>query len=138
MVLSHSKRHGFDAVWIRALLLIFLSTLGACYVTREHSLVGTYRAKASCITIILSLNTDHTFNQVAKTEAGEVNRQSGQWWIDSSGFVTFDRFLDFTNDFRGYGSAVAVYHAERWPRGVMMGPIIVKCPDSSYKIDYVK
>jgi len=36
------------------------------------------------------------------------------------------------------GSGGTGFQPERWPRGILMGPIIVKCPDSSYKIDYVK
>jgi hypothetical protein len=53
--------------------------------------------------------------------------------------VDFDSFLDFSNDYRGsqVGEG-AGFWPERFPRGILMGPIIVKCPDSSHEIDYVK
>jgi hypothetical protein len=51
----------------------------------------------------------------------------------------FEPFLDFIDDPRGRdGNGWAGFPAELLLRGIMMGPIIVKCPESSYKIDYVK
>jgi hypothetical protein len=63
----------------------------------------------------------------------------GTWKIDSSQIVMFEPFLDFIDDPRGRdGNGWAGFPAELLLRGIMMGPIIVKCPESSYKIDYVK
>lgn len=94
---------------------------------------------APCVTITLSVNKDHTFTQEAKTKQGEANRLMGNWKIDSSQIIMFEPFLDFIDDPRGRdGNNGTGFRAERWPRGIMMGPIIVKCPESSYKVDYVK
>jgi hypothetical protein len=121
-----------------------LASLG-CSVTNERSIVGTYRAEASCVTITLVLNPDHSFLQTARTSSGHTNQVNGKWRIDNSNksfeIVDFEPFLDFQIDHRGRngeGPGETGFHAERWPRGILMGPIIVECPDSAEKIDYVK
>jgi hypothetical protein len=125
-----------QAILISALIF---SCLG-CQVTSERSIVGTYRAEAPCETIILELNRDHTFIQSVRTHSGEINRLKGRWWLDKSdNIVMFDHFLDFLNDGRGdRGGGGTGFKAERMPRGITMGPIIVKCPDSDHEIDYIK
>ena len=124
---------------LRAVVVIFLVVGSGCQITSERFLVGTYRAEAPCVSVTLSVNKDHTFAQDVKTKQGEANRLIGRWNIDSSQIVTFEPFLDFIDDPRGRsGNSGTGFRAERWPRGIMMGPIIVKCPESSYKIDYVK
>jgi hypothetical protein len=120
-------------------LIIFLLSCAGCEITSERFLVGTYRAEAPCVTITLAVNRDHTFAQDARTKQGEANRLTGRWKIDSSQIVTFEPFLDFIEEPCGRdGNGGTGFRAERWPRGITMGPIIVKCPESSYKIDYVK
>jgi hypothetical protein len=76
--------------------------------------------------------------QEVTTEQGEINRLTGRWKVGSSRIIMFDPFLDFIRDPRGRDGKGTGFRAERWPRGTLMGPIIVKYPESSYKIDYVK
>jgi hypothetical protein len=131
-----------------ALLVSALTFCGlGCQVTSEWFIVGTYRAEAPCVTITLVLNRDHSFVQSARTTAGETKQVTGKWFIRQWGTdhptgktVDFDSFLDFHEDYRGReeGPGETGFIPERWPRGVLMGPIIVQCPDSGYKIDYVK
>ena len=93
------------------------------------------------MTITLVVNHDHSFVQSARRGSGDTRQITGKWWLDSDKIVEFDSFLDFRNDERGEGGVGmggTGFRAERWPRGVMMGPIIVKCPESSYKTDYVR
>ena len=130
--------------WLRSALLISVPIfvgLG-CSVTHEESIVGTYLAEAPCVTITLVVNRDHSFVQSAKANSGVTNRLSGKWRIDKSEksfeTVDFEPFLDFHTDGHGLAGGLTGFHAERWPRGVLMGPVIVQCSDSSYKIDYVK
>jgi hypothetical protein len=119
----------------------------ACHVTSERFIVGTYRAQAPCVTITLVLNPDHSFVQSVRTASGKTNELIGKWRIDQWNIdhrvfkvLNFDSFLDFHDDERGErkGPGGTGFRPERWPRGVLMGPIIVKCSDSSYEIDYVK
>jgi hypothetical protein len=99
------------------------------------------------VTITLVLNRDHSFVQSVRTTSGETKQLTGKWGVDQWNTdhqmvktVDFDSFLDFSEDEHGRegGSGGTGFRPERWPRGVLMGPIIVRCPDSSYKIDYVK
>ena len=133
----------------RRAFLAFALTFSAvgCQVTSERSIVGAYTAEAPCVKITLVLNRDHSFVQSARTTAGETKQVKGKWFIrqwvtdhQTEKTVDFDSFLDFHEDYRGQegGSGETGFAPERWPRGVLMGPIIVKCSDSSYKIDYVK
>ena len=126
-------------------LLIFLCA--GCRVTDERLIVGTYRAEAPCVTITLVLNRDHSFVQSARTTGGETKQVKGRWFIrqwstdhHTEKTVDFESFLDFHEDYHGRegGLGETGFVPERWPRGVLMGPIIVQCPDSGYKIDYVK
>jgi hypothetical protein len=115
-----------------------------CHVTSERFIVGTYRAEAPCVTITLVLNRDHSFVQSARTTSGETKQLTGKWnidqWAQGVKTVDFDAFLDFHEDYHGLegGLGETGFIPERWPRGVLMGPIIVQCPDSGYKIDYLK
>ncbi len=133
---------------MRAFLVstLIFSCLG-CHVTSERSIVGTYRAEAPCVTITLVLSGDHSFVQSVRTTSGETKQLIGKWSIDQWDIdhqvvktVDFDPFLDFSEDEHGRQGKPGRtgFRPERWPRGVLMGPIIVKCPDSGYKIDYVK
>jgi hypothetical protein len=132
--------------WAFVVSALIASCLG-CHVTSERFIVGTYRAEAPCVTITLVLNRDHSFVQSARTAAGETKQVKGKWFIRQWGTdhptektVDFDSFLDFHEDYHGRegGPGETGFIPERWPRGVLMGPIIVQCPDSGYKIDYVK
>lgn len=129
---------------IRELLLfpLILSGIG-CHVTSERSIVGTYKAEAPCVTITLAVKQDHSFVQSVRTTSGDTRQLTGKWtiheWRQGVTTVDFDPFLDFINDEHGGAESGGTgFRPERWPRGILMGPIIVKCPESSYKIDYVK
>ena len=124
------------------LLPLILSGVSS-YVTSERSIVGTYKAEAPCVTITLAVKQDHSFVRSVRTTSGETRQLTGKWtiheWRQGEPTVDFDPLLDFMNDERGgAGSSGTGFRPERWPRGILMGPIIVKCPESSYKIDYVK
>ena len=115
--------------------------------TSKQSVQGTYRAETPCVTITLLLNRDHSFVQSVRTTSGEKKELAGKWSIDQFNIdhkmietVDFDSFLDFSEDERGRqgGPGGTGFRTERWPRGVIMGPVIVHCPNSSYKVDYVK
>lgn len=124
---------------LRWVSFLFLLGCEGCKVTREQSLVGVYRAVAPCVNVTLSLRRDHSFTQVAMANQHEVNRLTGTWRVDPDGTVMFDGFIDFVNDPHGVaGKGTTGFRAERWPRGLMMGPVIVRCADSGYKVDYVK
>ena len=114
----------------------------ACYVTSERSIVGTYKAETPCVTITLAVKQDHSFVQSVRTTSGDTRQLTGKWTIhqrQGDTTVDFDPFLDFINDEHGGAEGGGTgFRPERWPRGILMGPIIVKCPESSYKIDYVK
>jgi len=130
------------------LLFVLIISCSGCHVTSERFIVGTYRAEAPCVEVTLVLNRDHSFVQSARTTSGETKQLIGKWSINQWNVdhqmvktVDFDSFLDFSQDHHGRlgGPGGTGFRPERWPRGVLMGPIIVKCPDSSsYKIDYVK
>lgn len=68
---------------------------------------------------------------------GEINRLSGKWILDNDG-VTFKPFLDFLKDDHGRQIDFAIFSPEVMPRGITMGPVIVKCPDSGHQIAYIK
>jgi hypothetical protein len=118
---------------VSALTLLSL----ACHVTSERFIVGTYRAETSCETIVLAVNQDHSFVQSVHTRTTEINRRSGKWSSDNYG-VTFRPFLDFLNEGKGSQLEFASFSPEVMPRGITMGPMIVKCPDAIHQIDYIK
>jgi len=129
---------------IRVLLLFPLVFPGTgCYVTSERSIVGTYKAETPCVTITLVVNNDHSFVQSARTASGDTRQITGKWslheWSTGDKTVDFDHFLDFIYDEHGgQETGGTIFRPERWPRGILLGPIIVKCPESDYKTDYVK
>lgn len=105
----------------------------------EQTIVGTYRAEAPCATITLIVNRDHSFVQSVRTNSGEANQLSGKWSVDKAHkTVDFEPSLDFIDDDRGRRIRGSIFVPELMPRGLTMGPIIVKCPDSPHQIDYVK
>jgi hypothetical protein len=119
---------------------VCLSCLG-CQVKSEKRIAGTYQAECPCATIILTVDRDHSFVQNVKMKSGETKQLAGNWQIDKKyNAITFAPFLDFTDDFRGKQEESSVFFGgpEWMPRGIMLGPISVKCPESSYEIDYVK
>ena len=72
-------------------------------------------------------------------KSGEANQLSGKWRVDRNyRTVRFEPFLDFLDDTRGRQIANDDFSADVMPRGISMGPIIVKCPDSSHEVDYIK
>jgi len=97
------------------------------------------------MTITLVLDKDHSFVQSARTVSGDTRQITGKWVVEEGSrgrgdtIVEFDHFLDFVNDEHGGPDGGGTgFRPERWPIGVTMGPIIVKCPESSHKVDYVK
>ena len=117
--------------------LVFLC-LG-CRTANESRLVGTYRANASCVTITLVVNKDHSFVQSAQARSGETNRLTGRWSLDKKDkMMTFEPFLDFLNDDHGRQLGFASFSPELMGLVTEMGPVIVKCPDSDHQINYVK
>jgi hypothetical protein len=124
------------------LVTLIFSAVG-CYVTNERSIVGTYKAETPCVTITLAVKQDHSFVQSVRTISGDTRQLTGKWtiheWQQGDTTVDFDPFLDFINDEHGGSASGGTgFRPERWPGAILMGPIIVKCPESSYKIDYVK
>jgi hypothetical protein len=131
--------------WLFAIATAFACS--GCHVTSEQLIAGTYRAESPCATIILEVNRDHSFVQSVRTRSSEIKQLKGKWRIrqweaDHQGVKTvdFEPFLDFREDWHGRegGQGETGFRPEWWPRGVLMGPIIMKCPDSAYEIDYVK
>jgi len=102
-------------------------------------MVGPYKAEAPCVTVDLVLNKDHYFTETVRTKAGETRRLNGHWRFDKTyNDIEFKPFLNFLEDNRGYQISRFVSGIEALPKGIVMGPIIVKCPDSSHEIDFVK
>jgi hypothetical protein len=123
--------------WAFVVSALIASCLG-CHVTSERFIVGTYRAEASCAVITLVVNRDHSFAQSVRTNTGEVNQVTGTWALDEKGWITLRPFLDFLRDDHGRQLEGAFFRPELLPRGVTLGPIVMKCPDSDHQIDYVK
>ncbi len=116
-----------------------ISFLG-CLVTKERSLVGSYKMlDLTCTEITLAVREDHTFEQVAKSPFREtVNRIDGHWSLHD-GWLEFKPFLNFTHNPRGQQIAGLYGRPERMPRGVTIGPEIASCPDGvAHKVDYIK
>jgi hypothetical protein len=94
---------------IRALLLsALLFACFGCHATSERFIVGTYRAEATCVTITLVLNQDHSFVQSVRATSGETKQLTGKWSMDQWNTgqqmvktVDFDSFLDFSEDEHG-------------------------------------
>ena len=71
--------------------------------------------------------------------SGETNRLTGRWSVDKAEkTVRFEPFLEFLEE--GLGRQISGFSSpvEMLPRGITMGPEIVKCPDSNHEIDYIK
>ena len=130
-----------QTVRLRRTLLVsaLMLTCSGCRVTSERFIVGTYRAEAPCATITLQVNHDHSFVQSIRTHSGETNRLTGRWSVDKAEkTVQFEPFLEFLEE--GLGRQISGFSSpvEMLPRGITIGPEIVKCPDSKHEIDYVK
>ena len=110
-----------------------------CQVTSERFIVGTYRAEAPCVTVTLVLRRDHSFLQSARAKTGDTNQLIGKWSLDGkTARVDFQPFLDFLEGDHGRQIGWASFTADMMPRGISMGPVIVKCPGADNEIDYVK
>jgi hypothetical protein len=118
-------------------LVCALPLLG-CFATNDASVTGTYTAAAPCVTITLVVNKDHSFLQTIRETPGKTYQRSGRWRLDHGGSFFFESNAD--QSLRG------IYKVgfppdgtvERWPRGKLLGPIIVTCPDSAHEIDYIQ
>ena len=122
-----------------AVLVFALIVSCGCHVTSERLIVGSYRAEAPCETITLVLSLDHSFVQSVRAKSGDTNQLTGKWAMDGRGaWVDFQPFLDFREDGHGREVGGASFVADMMPRGISMGPVIVKCPGSDHEIDYVK
>ncbi len=124
----------------RVLAATLVVILLGCRTVNESRLVGTYLAKASCLTITVGVNSDHSFLQtVMRTTVGETNRLAGKWSVDKKDRVmTFEPFLDFLNDEHGRKLEFASFRSEIIGPVIEMVPIIVKCRDSVHELYYVK
>ncbi|MCU1283907.1 MAG: hypothetical protein JWO13_257 [Acidobacteriales bacterium] len=124
----------------RFFLIVPLLSLQGCSVTSDRLLVGTYKAEATCETITLKMNRNHSFVQSVVTSNGEISHLEGTWSVDNEfKTVEFTPFLDFLKDGRGTHVGGMSSPAELLPNGVHMGPIIVRCgPKVSHELDYVK
>ena len=116
-----------------------------CRTISESNLIGVYQAESPCVTASLALNKDHSFEQSLRTRSGETKRVMGKWKLmeGNSSFagkqVSFSpSFLDMVHDSQGVQVGGATLAAEGIGFAVHSGPIIVACPETSYKIDYVK
>ena len=127
-------------------VLILTLLLSACRRVNDANLVGTYRGETPCATVTLELKSNHSFVQTLRIESGGSKQVVGVWRLDngdrSEGLgkrVTFDRaFLDLVHDNQGRDVGGASLIAEAMGMSVHIGPVIVACPESTYKIDYVK
>jgi hypothetical protein len=108
-----------------------------CRATSERSIVGTFEAQSPCNTVTLQVSKGHTFVQSVSTSLGPAKHISGTWEL-KHGTVYFRPFLDFATTVEGEQRNGASFEVERGPFTTTMGPIIVKCPDSSHELDYVK
>jgi hypothetical protein len=132
---AYANSGGISAAFVSTLILVCL----ACNTVDESRLVGTYRADGSCVTITLVVNPDHSFVQNAETRTRETNRITGRWTVDKKDrTITFRPFLDFLEDMHGRQIEYADFPPETMGWVIDMGPVIVKCPDSDHKVDYVK
>ena|SRR6266478_3209013 len=140
---------------ISALLMIALTGLcSSCRTATDSNLVGTYRAEATCVKASLVLNKDHSFLQDLTMESGETKQIVGRWSLDVSvrggktlvgqmiarysRSVTFRPYLNVRLDGRLEQLAFGSLGVDIFGPMTHMGPMIGKCGDSSYKIDYVK
>jgi hypothetical protein len=109
-----------------------------CFATSEASVTGTYTAAAPCVTITLIVKRDHSFVQTIRETPGKAYQRSGRWRLDNNGRFFFESALDRSpQDIHQVGSLPDGI-VERLPRGKVLGPIQVTCPDSPYEIDYVQ
>lgn len=113
-----------------------LTGLTCCTTTNESRVTGVWHAEASCVDVWLEVLPDHTFVQTVRTKQGEANQLTGTWSFDPY-WINFNPFLDLIEDTRGkrvggFGSPV------EWIGVLHMGPVIIKCPDSSHEADYTK
>lgn len=126
-------------------VLILTLLLSACRLVNDANLVGTYRGETPCATVTLELKSNHSFVQTQRIESGGTKQVVGGWRLDNGDGeglgkrVSFDHaFLDLVHDNQGRDVGGASLIAEVMGRSVHIGPVIVACPESTYKIDYVK
>jgi hypothetical protein len=91
------------------------------------------------VTVTLVLRRDHSFLQSTRTRTGDTNQLTGKWSLDGkTAWVNFQPVLDFREGDHGRLMGGASFTADMMPRGISMGPVIVKCPDVDNEIDYIK
>ena len=123
---------------LRFVVFIGVLPLLSCFATSEASVTGTYVAVAPCVTITLVVKRDHSFLQTIRDSPGGTYQRSGHWILRDGGRIFFDSSLNSSHeDAYGVGPP-PVGVVERWPRGKVLGPIQVTCPDSPHEIDYVQ
>jgi hypothetical protein len=119
-------------------IAVFVVLIG-CRTGRESKIIGLYRAEAGCLEIRLAINPDHSFTQSVRTNEGEAKQLAGTWSLDRrTNYVTFRPFLDFLNGSPGVETGSASFQPELMGWVVEMGPVVIKCPDSSREINYTK
>jgi hypothetical protein len=111
----------------------------ACHVTSETRIVGTYRAHSPCGTVVVIVKSDHSFVQTVQSDGRPINQLSGVWSLDTrDDSMHLAPFLDFSNGPLGEPLGTLIV----WPawtlHGTSIGTMPMKCPDSSYEIEYVR
>jgi hypothetical protein len=123
----------------RLLVCLLISFSAGCQIRNDAKVVGKYSTGRSCIEVTLLVKPDHTFLQKVTANDVEINRQSGTWRLNKkTDFVEFTPFLDFLDDDHGREVSVFSSPAEGIGAAVELGPVMVKCPDSLHKMNYVK
>ena len=122
--------------WLTLVPLVLVASLG-CRVTGERRIVGTYKADCPCLKITLLLKSDHAFVEKTITNTGKIGELRGRWSIDQK-FKTVDLrpFLDFREGEPGKESDIGSFKPEFWFGRITIGPIVVKCPESDYEINF--
>ncbi len=119
-------------------IAVFVVTAG-CRTRSESKIIGLYEAKTSCVDIRLAINRDHSFTQSVRTKRGEANQLTGTWsWDQRTRYVTFKPFLDFLKGIPGAETTSASFQPDVMGWVVEMGPVVIKCPDSSHEASCTK
>lgn len=135
------------------LTLMCVGLCSGCRTVKDSTLVGTYRVETPCTSASLTLNSNHTFEQSVRTTSGETKQIKGTWRLGersgNAGFISrvitpvskpveFEPFLDLVKGGHSQEVKGAMFVAETSGPVIRMGPLVVSCPDSSYKVDYIK
>lgn len=105
----------------------------------ESSLVGIYHAETSCLAITLIVKADHSFVQSVRMKDGGAKQLSGNWSVERGGkWLVLKPFLDFTTNTQGTEAKSISLPPEAIGPVIEMGPVIIKCPDTTHEVNYSK